>query len=86
MLVRVVPSDTSSAAQAHLDAHYRRMSPAAKVKRLLGLTELTHALAATAVQADCPTEDARGVRLRVVARTWDRELLASYLAWREARR
>ena len=78
-------SDTSAAAQAHLDALYRRMPASAKVRRVLGLTELTQTLALAEERRIHPDESERELRLRVVARHLDRDLLARWLEWRCSR-
>lgn len=80
-----MPSDTSAAAQAHLDALYRRMPATAKLRRVLGLTELTRSLALAEERRIHPEESECQLRLRVAARHLDGELLARWLEWRGCR-
>jgi hypothetical protein len=75
------PRDTSRAVEERMDAAYRRMSPAEKVRRMAALTELTHALALARIRAEHPGESEREHRLRLLSRWLPRELMIAAFGW-----
>jgi hypothetical protein len=73
----VVLDDTSDSARAYLDARLRTWTPAQRLARVFGLTEVTHALALADLRRGHP--EASDERL------WPPELFAAFVAWRRAR-
>lgn len=77
-------NDTSAAIQAVMDAGFRRMSPAARVLRALGLSEASDRFALAKLRTDHPAASHDELRLRLALRTLPAEL-ARILAERQGR-
>ena len=77
-------NDTSAAIQAVMDAGLRRMTPAARVLRALGLSEASDRFALAKLRADHPAASHEELRMRLALRTLPVEL-AGILAGRKGR-
>lgn len=74
-------SDTNPKVQQRLDAHYRSMSPAEKVARMVALTELGYEMALARIRAEHPRETGREHRLRLCSRWLSREQMLRAFGW-----
>jgi hypothetical protein len=81
----VVLDDTSDSARAYLDARLRTWTPAQRLARVFGLTEVTHALALADLRRGHPEASDEDLRLALAERLWPPELFAAFVAWRRAR-
>ena len=64
-----------------LDALYRRMSPADKVRKMMGLTALAHSLALAQIRSQYPHESPRQHRLRLASRWIPRAQMIAAFGW-----
>jgi hypothetical protein len=71
----VRPADTSEEAWAKLEQGVRRMSPAQRVARSIGLTILVHRAALSWIRKTHPEETERQHRLRLAARYIDADTM-----------
>jgi hypothetical protein len=73
--VRLFGEDTSPEVEALLIERYRRMTPAQKAAKVASLTATVHAVALAGLRLAHPDATERELKLRLAARTIDRDLL-----------
>jgi hypothetical protein len=73
--------DTSPEIRRRIDAAYRRMSPAQKVARIAGLTQLAYSLAIERLRSSHPGESERQLRIRLSARWLSQAQLIAAFGW-----
>ena len=74
-------SDTSPEVARRLAALYATLTPGEKLARTLALTESVQELALCRIREQHPEESAREHRIRLMARSAQRELLIAAFGW-----
>jgi hypothetical protein len=69
------PADTSDEAWGIVERGIQAMTPAQRVRRAIDLTILAHAFALAGIRSQYPHEDEQRHRLRLAARTIDKETM-----------
>ena len=77
--------DTSPEAEAILIEGYRKMTPAQRAARMIGLMRTVELLAMAGVRANHPNADEHELKMRLGSRWLDAETMRTVYSWDPAR-
>ena len=79
-------SDTPPEIHARMEQHYRAMTPAERIQRVVAPTAASHEMALAAIRSAYPGESEREHRLRLLSRLVDRQHMIEIFDWDPALR